>query len=112
MQEASLTIQKNNSNILSGWLNWTKKLILHLHDDIMMLAENWYQYCVVLCINMVVFCLCFQSLMAASCQQSNSSYLMGWRHADEASKYSHWLTLIHEAFILITHKNFFHGQTA
>lgn len=33
--------------------------------------------------------------MAALCQQSNSSYLMGWRHADEASKHSHWLTLIH-----------------
>lgn len=58
----------------------------------------------VLYINMVVVCLFFQSLMAASCQQSNSSYLMGWRHADEASKHSHWLILIHESVILIPHK--------
>lgn len=49
----------------------------------------------VLYINMVVVCLFFQSLMAALCQQSNSSYLMGWRHADEASKHSHWLMLSH-----------------
>lgn len=29
---------------------------------------------------------CPQSPMAASCQQSNCFYLMGWRPADEASK--------------------------